>query len=336
MPDQYTPASPEEKLKAILRKPRKGWMNLLLFILTFLTTTYAGMEWITGSFGPYDIESLYQALPYSLSIMFILASHEFGHYFAARLHKVDATLPFFIPFPPIPGFLNFGTMGAVIKTRSVTPNNKVMLDIGMAGPIAGFIASLIVLVYGFTHLPDVSYILNIHPDYFSPDYPGKGTYSLEMGGTLLYNFLQNIFTDPINQFVPPMGEMYHYPYLLTGWFGLFVTAMNMIPVGQLDGGHIIFGLFGEKVHKIISHIALLVLAILGIAGLLDAYAGIHLGFGWAGWFIWGMILVFVIKPKHPPVPEIAKIGTFRILLGIITIIILFLSFAPNPFVIYQL
>lgn len=330
MPDQYTQAN-TERLRALLRKPRKGWMNLLLFVLTFITTTYAGMEWITGSMGP---ESLYQALPYSVSILFILASHEFGHYFAARLHKVDATLPFFIPFPPLPGFLNFGTMGAVIKTRSVTPNNKVMLDIGMAGPIAGFIASLIVLIYGFTHLPDFNYILNIHPDYLSPDYPGKGTYSLKMGGTLLYDFLQNIFTDPHKQFVPPMSEMYHYPYLLTGWFGLFVTAMNMIPVGQLDGGHIIFGLFGEKIHRIVSYIALFILTVLGIAGLLNYYANIRLGFGWPGWLLWGLILVFIIKTKHPPVPEIVDVGKTRMLLGIFTIIILLLSFAPNPLIIY--
>jgi membrane-associated protease RseP (regulator of RpoE activity) len=334
--DEYTPATPQERLRAILRKPRRTWVNVLLFVFTFITTTYAGMEWITGTFGPYDIASLANALPYSLSIIFILGAHEFGHYFAARAHKVDATLPFFIPFPPLPGFLNFGTMGAVIKTRSVTPNNKALLDIGMAGPLAGFVASLIVLIYGFTHLPDVSYILNIHPDYYSASYPGEGTASLEMGGTLLYNLLQYLFTNPSAEFVPPMSEMYHYPYLLTGWFGLFVTAMNMIPVGQLDGGHIIFGMFGEKVHNVVSHLALLALAVFGIAGILDAYAGTNLGFGWAGWFLWGVILVFVIKPKHPPVPEMVRVGTIRMILGIITIIILFLSFAPNPFVIYML
>jgi len=335
MADEYTQASAEERLRILLRrKKNNNWLHAGLFVFTFITTTYAGLEWVTGSMGPYEANAILRALPYSISILFILASHEFGHYFAARWHKVDATLPFFIPFPPIPGFLNFGTMGAVIKTRTAVPNNKVMLDIGMAGPLAGFVASLIVLIYGFTHLPDVSYILSIHPDYYSPGYPGEGVASFAMGKTLLYDFLQYVFTDSSKQFVPPMSEMYHYPYLLTGWFGLFVTAMNMIPVGQLDGGHVVFGLFGEKVHYIIAHAALLILAVLGIAGILDSFLNTNLGFGWSGWFLWGIILVFFIKVKHPPVYEVERIGGMRMVLGILTLIILVLSFAPNPFLIY--
>ncbi len=119
--------------------------HLLLFLVTFITTVIAGTEWVTGTMGPYDLESLMIGLPYSLSALFILATHEFGHYFAAKYHKVKATLPYFIPIPPIPGFFNFGTMGAVIKTKSEISTNKAMFDIGVAGPIAGFIASLIVI-----------------------------------------------------------------------------------------------------------------------------------------------------------------------------------------------
>ena len=109
-----------------------------LLIITFVTTTFAGVQWSTGLPGPYDIQQLLYGLPYSLSIIFILGSHEFGHYFASRIHKVDATLPYFIPFPPVMGFFNFGTMGAVIKTRTVIPDNKAMFDIGVWGPPVRF------------------------------------------------------------------------------------------------------------------------------------------------------------------------------------------------------
>jgi len=232
--------------------------HIILFVITFITTVIAGTEWITGTMGPFDLASLMIGLPYSLSALFILATHEFGHYFAAKYHNVKATLPYFIPFPPIAGFFNFGTMGAVIKTKSEIPNNKAMFDIGVAGPIAGFIASLAVLIYSFTHLPSVDYILAIHPDYFNPDYYnhmdffntdyGKETISLQFGNNLLFLFLKSVFTTS-KDFVAPITEVYHYPYLMTGWFGLLITSMNMIPVGQLDGGHIIYSMFGSKIHQ---------------------------------------------------------------------------------------
>ena len=293
-----------------MKKKNSYWINIALFVVTFITTTIAGMEWTTGSIGPYEISSLTKALPYSFSILFILGVHEFGHYFASMYHKVKATLPFFIPFPPIPGFFNFGTMGAVIKTKSPIQNNKAMFDIGIAGPLAGFVACLIVLIYGFTHLPGVDYILSIHPNYFSPDY-GKGGMNLIFGNTILFNALEKIFTNS-SQFVPPMSEIYHYPYLCVGWFGLFVTAMNMIPVGQLDGGHIIYSMFDKKAHEIIATISMVILVILGVAGILDSFLGTHLNIGWTGWLLWALILNFVIRVKHPPVQEFVQLDKKRI------------------------
>ncbi len=259
----------------------------------------AGSYQITVDFSltTYDIASLSIGLPYSLSALFILATHEFGHYFAAKSHKVNATLPYFIPFPPIAGFFNFGTMGAVIKTKSEIPTNRAMFDIGVAGPIAGFIASLIVLIYGFTHLPSVDYILAIHPDYFSPEY-GKDTISLQFGNNLLFILLKDLFTGS-NDFVPPMTEVYHYPYLMTGWFGLLVTAMNMIPVGQLDGGHIVYSMFGTKIQEAVASVSLIILVVLGISGIADGILELNFGFGWSGWIFWSLILVFFIKVKHP-------------------------------------
>ena len=314
-------------------KPTKQryWINIVLFLVTLITTVFAGLEWTTGNMGPYSLDELSKGLPYAISILFILGIHQFGHYFAAVYHKVKATLPFFIPFPPIPGFFNFGTMGAVIKTKSVIRDNKAMFDIGVAGPVAGFIACLVVLIYGYTHLPPVDYLLAIHPDYFSPDY-GKGALGLEFGNTLLFNLLKNIFTDP-NQFVPPMSEIYHYPYLCVGWFGLFVTAMNLIPVGQLDGGHIIYSMFGEKIHEAIASISMILLLALGAAGILDYALHLGLTFGWSGWLFWAIILYFFIKVKHPPVPQFEKLGTGRMILGYVAILIFILSFSPTPFVI---
>jgi len=306
-------------------------LHISLFVVTFITTVLAGIEWTTGKIGPYQLSDLAYGLPYSLSILFILGVHEFGHFFAAVYHKVKATLPFFIPFPPISGFFNFGTMGAVIKTKEPIPNNKAMFDIGAAGPISGFIACLIVLIYGFTHLPPAEYILQIHPDYYSPEY-GKNAIGLAFGDTLLFSMLKFSFTNA-SQFVPPMSEVYHYPYLCVGWFGLFVTSMNLIPVGQLDGGHVIYSMFGEKKHETIASIAMILLVILGVLGILESFLNISITIGWSGWLFWSLILFFFIKIKHPPVNQFEELDWKRKILGYIAIIIFILSFSPTPFII---
>ncbi len=309
----------------------KPVINLALFLVTFVTTTIAGMEWTTGTLGPYEFELLAKGLPYSISILIFLSFHEFGHYFAAKFHKVKATLPFYIPFPPIAGFLNFGTMGAVIKTKSPVQNNKAMFDIGVAGPIAGFIACVVILIFGFLTLPGEEYILNIHPDYFSPEY-GQSALSLEFGDTLLFAFFRYVFTSP-GQFVPPMSEIYHYPYLCVGWFGLFVTAMNMLPVGQLDGGHIIYSMFGGLVHERVAKIFMTLLIFFGVFGAADAFLETDFGFGWSGWLFWALILFLVIRVKHPPVYHFEKLDNKRMILGYVSLFILLLSFSPTPFVI---
>lgn len=310
-------------------KKKSVLVHITLFVITFFTTIIAGMEWTTGKMGPYEVNEMMRGLPYALSILFVLTVHEFGHYFAALYHKVKATLPYFIPFPPIPGFFNFGTMGAVIKTKSVIPNNRAMFDIGVAGPIAGFIASTALLVYGFSNLPPVDYILQIHPDYFSAEY-GKDSVHLEFGTTLLIEIVKYLFANP-DSFIPPMSEIYHYPYLCVGWFGLFITAMNLIPVGQLDGGHIIYSMFGGKIHEAIASISMLLLAFIGVSGFIGTL-GIELGFGWSGWLFWAFILYFVIKVKHPPVPFFEKLSTGRMIIGFFAILIFILSFSLSPFV----
>ncbi len=315
----------------MFKKKHSPLIHILLFAITIATTLVAGTEWITGKAGPHDFFSLAVALPYSFSVLFILGVHEFGHYFAARYHKVDVTLPYFIPFPPIAGFLNFGTMGAVIKTRSIIVSNKAMFDIGIAGPIAGFFAALIVLIFGYINLPEPQYILTIHPDYFSAGY-GKDVISLKFGSSLLFEFFNYIFKTPTN-FIPPMSEIYHYPYLTAGWLGLFVTAMNMIPVGQLDGGHILYSMFGVKKHEAIASVSMILLIILGVFGALDSFLNLGFNFGWIGWLFWALVLNFVIKVKHPPVFNFKPLDTKRMALGYFSIFILIISFTPSPFVI---
>lgn len=313
------------------KEKNRIFIHIGLAIMTFLTTLIAGTEWTTGMTGPFELDHLLVGLPYALSIMFVLGSHEFGHYFAARLHKVKATLPYFIPLPSVPGFfINFGTMGAVIKTKSSVPDNKAMFDIGVAGPVAGFVACLILLIYGFTHLPGQEYILGIHPDYFSPEY-GKGGMELKFGDTLLFASLRYLLTNP-GQFVPPMSEIYHYPYLCVGWFGLFVTSMNMIPVGQLDGGHIIYSMFGGKKHTIIASVFMIILVSLGITGILDTFFAWGLNIGWSGWLFWALILFFIIKVKHPPVYQFYNLDRKRMILGYFSLFILLVSFSPAPIV----
>ncbi len=164
-----------------VRKKNNYLLHIGLFIFTFITTTIAGAQWLQGTEISFQLSYLLKGLPYSISILFIITCHEFGHYFAARRHKVDATLPYYIPFPSIPWFVSFGTMGAVIRTRSPIYTKQAMFDIGVAGPISGFIACLIVLIYGFTHVPGVEYILSIHPNYLDPILQHRvGRFNLEI------------------------------------------------------------------------------------------------------------------------------------------------------------
>lgn len=303
--------------------------HILLFLATLVTTVYAGMWWVASKPGPWQLEEFSVALPYAFSILFILTCHEFGHYFAARFHKVNSTLPYYIPFPPLPGFINFGTVGAVIKTKSRINSNKAMFDIGIAGPIAGFVATLLVLGYGFSHLPGPEYILKIHPDYFISTGHSEGELLMTFGKPVLYSFFQSLFTSS-GQFVPPMTEMYHYPYLLAGWFGLFVTALNMIPVGQLDGGHIFYAMFGEKKHSTLAHIIVIMMGISGMLGLLEIFLPINFYVGWVGWLFWCVLLIFIIKIKHPPAYTFETLGSGRMILGYISFVILVLSFSVVP------
>lgn len=321
----------EEKVKTNFFSGKYSYIiNIVLFILTFFTTTIAGIAWIAGPVAAFNLNNFHLGLPYSISILFVLGVHEFGHYFAAKYHRVKATLPYFIPFPVSDIFLNFGTLGAVIKTKSIIPDKKSMFDIGVAGPIASFLASVGLLIYGFTHLPGIEYILQIHPDYFNP-IKNQDALELEFGTNLIYLTLQKLFTNPSVDFVPPMTEIYHYPFLCVGWFGLFVTAMNLIPVGQLDGGHISYSMFSTQTHRRIADISFILLIVLGMLGFLSEYFTWNFPVGWTGWIFWALILKFFVKLYHPEVLDTTELDPRRKLIGYFAIFILAVSFIPAPF-----
>ena len=316
------------------------WLHLSLFILTLYTTTLAGVAW--RGYDPFELSNFGYGLEYSLLLLFFLSSHEFGHFIAARIHGVDVTLPYYIPFPgTMMGMMpNFGTLGAVIRTRQRIPSRSIIFDIGVAGPIAGFIVCIIILAIGFATLPGIEYLQAIHPDY--PLVSAQPGGELFFGKTILYSLLEKVFANHTG-YVPPMSEMYHYPMLCVGWFGLFVTALNLLPVGQLDGGHLMYGLFPKRVHRIIGIVTVSVLALFSIPELILGFAGDTLPkyLGWletiaisggSSWIFWVVMILFVIKLRHPAAVDESPMNIKRKIVGVLTILIFVLSFTPSPIV----
>lgn len=243
-------------------------IQILLFITTFFTTTLAGAEWCFGKswiiyaeagifINPdFTLPDFIDGMQFSVPFLLILTVHEFGHYFTAMYHKVKSSLPYYIPFPPLP--LSLGTMGAVIRLRSKVPSTLKNFDIGIAGPLAGFIIAFGVLYYGFATLPPAEHIFTIHPEYkqYGLEYadhvyvPNDSALSVTMGKNLLFVFFENVVADP--ERVPNVHEMMHFPFLFAGFLALVFTSLNLLPIGQLDGGHVLYGLVGFKKHRIIA------------------------------------------------------------------------------------
>ncbi len=298
-------------------------INIILFLATFFTTTISGVFWANQD--PFQLYNFPIGLTYSVLLLLVISAHEFGHYFAARIHKVNVTLPFYIPFPFL--FLNpFGTMGAVIKMKSPVHSRKSLFDIGVAGPISGWIVTMIILIIGYLSLPPISFLYSIHPEYQNTGIPTTG---LTFGYNLIFFVFEKIFSGP-GVFIPPMNEIYHYPFLCVGWFGLLITALNMMPVGQLDGGHISYTMFGEK-HKIVAYIVFGLLLFFGLAGLIPL-TGFDVNFGSVNWLMWALIIFFIIKIKHPPIVSdiYEPLGRARTIIGWIAFMIFVISFCPIP------
>lgn len=249
---------------------KKFLIHTGLFVATFITTTMAGMEFtlpaeLARTEGFWVWEKWAHGMQYSVPFLLILGVHEFGHYFTARLYGLKVTLPYFIPFPSL-----IGTMGAVIRIKSKIRSTKGFFDVGIAGPLAGFVIAMSVLFYGFTHLPPAEYVFDIHPEYekygldysehvYTPEFyqeaynlpPGEEAPVFKMGKNLMFLLFEEYVVEDKSR-IPNAYEMYHYPYLLAGYLALFFTALNLMPIGQLDGGHILYGLVGDKYHRIVS------------------------------------------------------------------------------------
>ena len=281
------------------------WLHILLFVLTFASTTIVGgLVWggLPEEMARLSLPQLFSdprvyiaGLKFSIPLLTILGCHELGHYVAARRHGLTATPPFFIPFP-VP-FFGIGTLGAIIRIKDPIRNKKELLDVGAAGPIAGFAALVPFLAYGIA-ASEVG------------EAPVGGTY-LEFGEPLIYRFLEALIR-------PGLGDdmtLWLHPTGVAAWFGILVTLLNLLPFAQLDGGHIAYALFGHW-HRLLAW------------PLLGMLAG--LGFVWPGWWVWVVIAV-VLNPRHPRLwDEDQPLGPQRRLVGWIAIVIFVLCFVAEP------
>ena len=289
----------------------RRWLHVLLFLTTLASTTIAWGPWFASAF------------------LAILMTHEMGHYLAARRWGVAVSLPFFIPFPPLlyfpflGGATTLGTLGAVIRIRSRIPNRKALSDIGAAGPLAGFVVAVIALYVGF----DMSEVVA------KADAP-PGSWS--MGDSILSALVAELAVGQI----PQDHDVVLHPVAFAGWLGLFVTFINLLPVGQLDGGHIVYALFGNRIHETISQnvaVLLLVVWVLGpphdylIHG--EPFAIIKGWFGgrWTGWLIWTLI-VMILGRRHPPTYDVySTLNPARKAIGVLSIVVFVICFVPHPF-----
>lgn len=281
--------------------PKKILLHTFLFVLTFMSCSWSGLGLMAKTAIHTQFWDFFKdGMLYAALLLAFLTTHEFGHYFAAVYHRIRTTLPYFIPMP----IFFIGTMGAVIRIKERIDRTHKLFDVGIAGPIAGFVVALGVLLYGFFTLPGPEFIFNFeghneiqnHIRQFG-EFPKEMMWesdgqAMVMGGTLLYNFIASFFPD-----APPMFEMYHYPFLFAGWLGLFFTALNLMPVGQLDGGHIVYSLLGRKNHGIVARVFLVFLVSLAGIGMVPTIQMGLLSYNvsnlFTGWIIWA-ILVFVL------------------------------------------
>jgi membrane-associated protease RseP (regulator of RpoE activity) len=247
-----------------------------------------------------DPAALLEGVPFSFSLLLILLAHEFSHYFTSRRHGVRASPPLFIPGPPLAG-----TFGALIRLESPIPDRRSLLEIGVAGPLAGFLVALPLAVVGL----NLSHVAVRAAAAVEPTGGGVG---IGLGGSLLFALLERLVLGNL----PPEAALVLHPVAFAAWIGCFVTAINLLPVGQLDGGHVLYALAGPR-QVGISRAALLVLA--------------PLGFLWWGWFLWGGLLL-LLGPRHPPVlAETSPLGARERSLGVLAGLLLVLTLAPAPF-----
>jgi membrane-associated protease RseP (regulator of RpoE activity) len=280
-------------------------LNLVLFLLTWLTTTMAG-AYLEGAERPLSsLRELMLGLPFSATLMVILLCHELGHYLTARYHRVNTSLPYFIPVP-FPSVFMIGTFGAFIRIKTPPQSRRVMFDVGAAGPWAGMIPAILAVYIGLK-LSQVTPL-------------DKSLGGLELGDSLLFSYLTRRFLG-----VDPNTVMINlHPIAFAGWLGLFITSLNLLPVGQLDGGHVVYALFG-RLHGLISRLfVLLCFVVVGGAYLLGLP---H----WNGWLMWGFLLFF-LGLNHPrAVDQETPLDPARRLVAWLTLVLFVVTLSPVPF-----
>jgi membrane-associated protease RseP (regulator of RpoE activity) len=273
---------------------RRLWLHLLLFFITLLTTTVAG-AWQADADFLADPRQLISGLPFAITLMSILLVHEMGHYLTSRHHGVKATLPYFIPAPSF-----IGTFGAFIRMQSSPPDRKSLFDVAAAGPLAGLILAVPAVVVGF-HLSTVA----------PQDSSGGG---MVLGSSLLLSLISKITLG----ILPDDANIVLHPIGFAGWIGLLVTAMNLLPAGQLDGGHVTYALFGKR-YIWVSRLTVLAILTLGITRM------------WDGWLVWGVLLLFMGVRHPPPVDPDTPLDAKRKFLGWFLLATLAVTFTPVPF-----
>jgi len=298
-----------EHIIYIIKKPKRKekpvWINIALLIATIITTIITGSILCQGHFdiwnmpNPMDIlkpENLLKgAFLFALPLMSILIVHEMGHYFISRKHGISTSLPFFIPVPPVLSF-NIGTFGALISSRDPMPNKKALFDVGISGPIAGFIVAIPVTVIGIA----TAKIVPIVP---FEDLPSGETV---FGSSFLIDALANLILD-----IPASYTIDMNPILFAGWVGLLITSINLLPAGQLDGGHIFRAVFGEK-QKYIGWAAVGIMVL-------------------TGWIFFAIIIIFMMGMMHPPpLNDDTDLDIKRKLLFIVALAMLLLCYIPYP------
>jgi membrane-associated protease RseP (regulator of RpoE activity) len=304
----------QSRLRTFFAKPRI-WVNVLLFLATVVTTYFFGLSWSVNYYytevltstenyalGPEvftDPRVLSLSFFYVAALLGILLAHEMGHYLTCRYYHVDATLPYFIPAPTI-----IGTMGAFIKIRSPITQKRHLFDIGIAGPLAGFVLAVPCVIYGLYHSKLVTPL------------PAEG--SIIFGEPLLLVLIGNI----IFRGSPEAFDLILHPVAFAGWVGMLVTALNLFPISQLDGGHVAYAVLGKKA-KILAKIVFYAFLVMGVVF-------------WIGWFIWALI-IFFIGMRHPRIyDEEIPLSPGRKLISILAVIIFILSFIPEPIKGYSL
>lgn len=306
----------------------RPWLNILLFVLTILSTLFVGATWSDQVPPSADtvwiLKHLWVGWPFALSLMVILTGHELGHYFAGRFYRVPVSLPYFIPLPLPP----LGTMGAVILMKGRSVNRRQMLTVGLAGPLTGFVLAVPILLLGLS-------LSTVQP----MTAPEPGTMVFLEGNSLLYLLLKfSIF----GQILPGSGmlsslpgaldqigaalfgtfpidrgyDVFVHPVALAGWAGLLVTGLNLLPVGQLDGGHILYSLIGQRA-RMLTWPVIGLLLVMGF-------------FLWSGWYVWAALL-FLFGRSHPePLDDVTRLDLPREVLAIVMLVLFVLIFTPLP------